>query len=125
MLSGIGDSKKLEKLEIDTLVNLPDVGMNMQDHVVLPNVFSVNSDSTNDDIGRSATLYQNYLKQWEQSHTGPFAASVIDNLGFLRLPNDSTIFKSMADPSSGPEAPHFEFLFGVSPASNPPLLECR
>ncbi|KAF8259334.1 alcohol oxidase [Lactarius quietus] len=102
MLSGIGDSTQL---------NLPDVGKNLQDHVLLLNPFSVNSNFTNDDISRNATLFQEDLAQWEQSHTGPFTASGGADLGWLRLPKNSTIFKTVQDPSSGPEAPHYEFIF--------------
>jgi choline dehydrogenase-like flavoprotein len=114
MLSGIGDKAQLSRFDIQTIVNLPDVGRNMQDHVLLQNVFSVNSNFTNDDIARNTTLFQDDLAQWEQSHTGPFTASRGGNIGWLRLPNNSTIFKTVEDPSSGPEAPHYEFVFAVS-----------
>ena len=125
MLSGIGDSTQLSQFNIQTIVNLTDVGKNMQDHVVLPNVFSVNSNFTNDDIGRNTTLFQNDLAQWEQSHTGPFATSATSEVGWLRLLKNATIFKTVDDPSSGPEAPHYEFIFAVSPAWRLPLVECR
>jgi len=125
MLSGIGDSVQLSQFNIQTIVNLPDVGKNMQDHVLLPNVFTVTSNLTNDDIGRNKTLFQNYLAQWEQSHTGPFATSIGANLGWLRLPKNSPIFKRATDPSSGPQAPHYEFIFAVSLARKLPLVECR
>ncbi|KAI9435498.1 alcohol oxidase [Lactarius indigo] len=102
---------ELSQLNIRTTVNLPDVGKNMQDHVLLLNVFSVKSNITNDDIGRNTTLFNYDLWQWEQSHTGTFAASPGGNVGWLRLPKHSTIFKKVNDPSSGPQAPHYEFVF--------------
>ncbi|KAH9056750.1 hypothetical protein EDB87DRAFT_1191724 [Lactarius vividus] len=111
MLSGIGDSARLSQFNIRAIVNLPDVGKNLQDHVLLLNTFSVNSNFTNDDIGRNTTLFQNYLAQWERTHTGPFAGSVSDSIGWLRLPKNSSIFKTVDDPSSGPQAPHYEFMF--------------
>lgn len=117
LLSGIGDKTQLSRFNIQTIVNLPDVGKNMQDHVVLPNVFSVNANFTNDDIGRDPTLFQNDLAQWEQSHTGPFATSVTAEVGWLRLPKNATIFKTVNDPSSGPQAPHYEFIFANEFAS--------
>ncbi|KAI9435481.1 aryl-alcohol-oxidase from pleurotus Eryingii [Lactarius indigo] len=110
MLSGIGDSVELARFNIRTIVNLPDVGKNMQDHVLLLNPFSVNADSTGDDISRNTTQFQNGLAQWEASRTGPFAASIGGNIGWLRLPKHSPIFKQVRDPSSGPHAPHYEFL---------------
>jgi choline dehydrogenase-like flavoprotein len=114
MLSGIGDKAQLSRFNIQTVVKLPHVGRNMQDHVLLLNVFSVNSNFTNDDIARNTTLFQDDLAQWEKSHTGPFTASGGGNIGWLRLPNNCTIFKTVKDPSSGPEAPHYEFVFSVS-----------
>ncbi|KAI9435482.1 aryl-alcohol-oxidase from pleurotus Eryingii [Lactarius indigo] len=111
MLSGIGNSAQLSQFNIQTIVNLPDVGKNMQDHVLLLNVFSVNSNFTNDDISRNTTLFQIDLAKWEQTHAGPFAASIGGNIGWLRLPKNSTIFKKERDPSSGPQAPHYEFIF--------------
>ncbi|KAI9435479.1 aryl-alcohol-oxidase from pleurotus Eryingii [Lactarius indigo] len=111
MLSGIGDSSHLSQFNIQTIVDLPDVGKNLQDHVALPTVFSVDSNFTNDDIGRNVTLFQNNLAQWEASHTGPFATSVAGNIGWFRLPKHSPIFHQVNDPSSGPQAPHYEFIF--------------
>ncbi|KAH9044917.1 aryl-alcohol-oxidase from pleurotus Eryingii [Lactarius deliciosus] len=117
MLSGIGDSAQLSQFNIRTIVNLPDVGKNMQDHVELSNVFSVNSNFTNDDIGRNTTLFLTDLAQWGQSHTGPFASTATSEIGWLRLPKNATIFKTVNDPSSGPHAPHYEFIFANSFAS--------
>ena len=122
MLSGIGDSAQLSGFNIQTIVNLPDVGKNLQDHPLLLNSFSVNSNFTNDDIARNTTLFQDDLAQWEQSHNGPFSASVGGNIGWLRLPQNSTIFKTVEDPSSGPAAPHYEFIFFVSLAYKLPLV---
>ncbi|KAH9017367.1 aryl-alcohol-oxidase from pleurotus Eryingii [Lactarius pseudohatsudake] len=127
LLSGIGDSAELSRFNIPTIVDLPDVGKNMQDHVLLLNPFSVNSDSTGDDIGRDPKLSKGGLEQWEASHTGPFAASVGGNIGWVRLPKHSPIFKQVRDPSSGPQAPHIELLtvnvVELAP-SEPVLFSC-
>jgi choline dehydrogenase-like flavoprotein len=125
MLSGIGDSAQLNRFNIQTIVDLPDVGKNLQDHTLLLNVFSVNSNLTNDDIGRNMTLLEDDLTQWEQTHTGPFSSSVGTTVGWFRLPKDSPIFDTVEDPSSGPEAPHYEFLFAVSLAQKLSLVESR
>ena len=121
MLSGIGETEQLSQFNIQTIVNLPDVGKNMQDHVLLLNAFSVNSNFTNDDIARNTTLFQDDLAQWEHSHTGPFTASA-GTIGWLRLPHNSTIFETVQDPSSGPEAPHYGFTFSVSPVQKCALM---
>ncbi|KAH9063572.1 aryl-alcohol-oxidase from pleurotus Eryingii, partial [Lactarius vividus] len=120
MLSGIGDSAQLSQFNIRTIVDLPDVGKNMQDHALIPNAFSVNSNFTNDDIGRNTTLFQDDLAQWEASHNGPFSQSIGVELGWLRLPKHSTIFKKVKDPSSGPQAPHYEFIFFFSLSDSTP-----
>jgi choline dehydrogenase-like flavoprotein len=125
MLSGIGDEEQLSLFNIRTIVHLPDVGKNFQDHAVVPNEFFVNSNFTNDDISRNATLFQDDLAQWEQSHTGPFAISATSEIGWFRLPNNATIFQTVDDPSSGREAPHYEFIFAVSLSWNFPLMYCR
>lgn len=125
MLSGIGDKAELSQFNIQTIVNLPDVGKNLQDHVLLSNVFSVNANFTNDDIGRNMTLVQDDLAQWELSHSGPFASSVTSEVGWLRLPKNATILQTVNDPSSGPDAPHYEFIFIVSLARKLPFVECR
>ncbi|KAH9020672.1 aryl-alcohol-oxidase from pleurotus Eryingii [Lactarius hengduanensis] len=103
-------AQSCSRFNIPTIVDLPDVGKNMQDHVLLLNPFSVNSSSTGDDIGRDPRLSKDGLAQWEVSHTGPFAASVGGNIGWIRLPKHSPIFKQVRDPSSGPQAPHIELL---------------
>ncbi|KAI9435484.1 aryl-alcohol-oxidase from pleurotus Eryingii [Lactarius indigo] len=102
MLSGIGDSAQLSQFNIQTIVNLPDVGKNMQDHAILLNAFSVNSNLTDDDISRN---YDAIPKRFSTVGTNSRC------IGWLRLPKNSTIFKKQRDPSSGPQAPHYEFIF--------------
>jgi len=46
MLSGIGDPAELTRLGIPTRVNLPSVGKNMTDHVLLGNPWRVNNNET-------------------------------------------------------------------------------
>jgi choline dehydrogenase-like flavoprotein len=70
MLSGIGDKAQLSQFNIQTIVNLPDVGRNMQDHVLLLNVFSVNSNFTNDDIAET----RRYSKMIWHSGSNPTRA---------------------------------------------------
>ncbi|KAI0063370.1 aryl-alcohol-oxidase from pleurotus Eryingii [Artomyces pyxidatus] len=113
MLSGIGDKKALAKFSIKSVVNLPDVGQNMQDHTVLPNAWSINASFTPDDIARNATLFDEVLTQWATTQTGQFATPPATNIGWFRIPNDSSIYKTTKDPSPGPNSPHYEFIFAV------------
>ncbi|KAI0049745.1 GMC oxidoreductase [Auriscalpium vulgare] len=117
LLSGIGDSTALTKLGIKSIVNLPDVGTNLQDHVVLPNVFNVNATYTNDDIARNATILNADLTAWATNKNGPFATGATAEVGWFRLPSNATIFSTASDPSSGPYAPHYEVQFAEAFAS--------
>lgn len=117
MLSGIGDKTQLSKFKINTIVNSPMVGKNLQDHVVLTNVWSVNATFTYDDVARNASIAQAYLAQWMANQTGPFATAPNEEIGWLRLPRHASIFDSVRDPSSGPHSPHYEFIFAESFAS--------
>ncbi|KAI0270601.1 aryl-alcohol-oxidase from pleurotus Eryingii [Gloeopeniophorella convolvens] len=117
MLSGIGDFNELSGLGIKTIVNSPRVGKNLQDHVVLPNVWSVNATFTYDDITRDPAILEADIAEWVANKTGPFATSPNEEIGWLRLPRSSSIFRTVPDPSSGPHSPHYEFLFAESFAS--------
>ncbi|KAI0054405.1 aryl-alcohol-oxidase from pleurotus Eryingii, partial [Artomyces pyxidatus] len=111
LLSGIGPATHLKALGIDPIVDLPDVGQNLQDHPMVPNVFAVNSTSTWDNLSRNASLSTADLAQWEANRTGLFASSPALEMGWLRLPSNATIFQTESDPSSGPHSPHYEFFF--------------
>lgn len=110
-LSGIGNATELKALGINTIVQNTDVGENLSDHTLLPNLFSVQGDQSFDHILRSSSQTQAVLEQWIQNKTGLFANNVINNFGFARLPSNSTIFKTTKDPAAGPKSPHFEMIF--------------
>ncbi|KAI0799851.1 aryl-alcohol oxidase-like protein [Irpex lacteus] len=111
MLSGIGDSAELSKLNIKTIVDLPDIGKNLQDHPFLTNPFTVNSTNTLD-ILNNATISAQQLSIWQQqNHTGLLALPAGSQIGWLRLPENSSVFEESgvgADPSAGPTSAHWE-----------------
>lgn len=111
--SGIGDKTALQALGIPSIVNLPDVGQNVSDHPFLPNGWIVNSTNTFETAARNATLSAANLAQWNAQQTGPLVDTIVDHLGWFRLPKNSSVLQTASDPSSGPNAPHFEFLFAV------------
>ncbi|KAJ7231169.1 aryl-alcohol oxidase-like protein [Mycena haematopus] len=119
--SGIGNRTALEALGIPTLLDLPSVGKNASEHAYLPMSWAVNSNQTVDSITQNATLFNEAFAEWNSSHTGPFvdAGSGI-HAGWLRLNVDSPVFDVHADPSPGPDAPHFEILFQPSGISGTP-----
>ncbi|KAF8956631.1 hypothetical protein BDZ97DRAFT_1907117 [Flammula alnicola] len=109
-LSGIGSSSALSKLGIKTLINSPQLGANLQDHPLLPNVFSVNGNASLDSTLQSPTLLNAAVTQWVTSKTGFIANNIVNNFGFARFPSNSSIFTTQKDPSAGPNSPHWEFL---------------
>ncbi|KAH9481209.1 Pyranose dehydrogenase 3 [Psilocybe cubensis] len=110
MLSGIGDSAALARLQINTTINNPSVGANLSDHMLIPNVFAVNGTGTLDDLLRNATTQASTLNQWKTTKKGSFANSVSNTYGFTRFPANSSIFNTTPDPSAGPNTPHWEII---------------
>lgn len=115
MLSGIGDPAALKSLGIKPLVALPDVGQNLQDHPIMSNYWTVNSNNTFDDVLRNASILDADLAQWMANKTGLFGNAPANAVGFLRIPNSASIFQTDEDPAAGPGSAHFEMLFAVSP----------
>ncbi|KAJ7836922.1 alcohol oxidase [Mycena olivaceomarginata] len=122
--SGIGNSSTLAALGIRPVHNLPSVGQNLTDHPLTNLAFLVNSTDTNETAERNATLTAEQFAQWNTTRTGPLVDAPGGPKGWLRIPDNSTIFKQFPDPSAGPNTAHYEFLFSngirtavVSPAS--------
>ncbi|KLO19171.1 aryl-alcohol-oxidase from pleurotus Eryingii [Schizopora paradoxa] len=111
MLSGIGDRSSLEAIGIKSRLHLPDVGQNLVDHPIIASFFNVTSNKTSDDIFRNSTLFNADLAQWTAHKDGIFANLPSSGAGFLRLPDNATIFTNFSDPTAGPKSPHFEIIF--------------
>ncbi len=101
MLSGIGDENALKKLGVETFVNLPDVGQNLQDHPIMSNYFFVNSNNTFDDVLRNTSILDADLTQWMNNRTGLFSDGPANAVAFLRMPSGSSAIKEFGDPSAG------------------------
>ncbi|TDL28939.1 aryl-alcohol-oxidase from pleurotus Eryingii [Rickenella mellea] len=111
MLSGIGDPASLKSVGVQALVNLPDVGQHLQDHPVLAIAFPVNFTGTFDEVFQNTTFAAQALQQWNSTGQGIFSDTPDNTIAFLRLPNNSPIFKNFSDPSAGPKSGHYELLF--------------
>ncbi|XP_063618574.1 ecdysone oxidase-like [Cydia splendana] len=98
MLSGIGPRNHLKSKGITSLINLPAVGQNLQDHIYIPIIIFGNQpgeeDSTYDEL-----QYQTYLK----NSTGYFATNTIQNV------------LSLYGRSKDSKFPQFQNLVGVFP----------
>ncbi|KAJ7049723.1 aryl-alcohol-oxidase from pleurotus Eryingii [Mycena amicta] len=112
MHSGIGNSTLLSSLGITPLHNLPSVGKNLSDHPLFPVTWTVNStNGTFDPIFQNTDVFTQVLTQWTNTKTGRVGAEPITQLGWLRVPDNSSIFQTFPDPSAGPNTAHFELLF--------------
>ncbi|EJF64358.1 alcohol oxidase [Dichomitus squalens] len=111
LLSGIGPVAQSKSLGIKSLVDLPDVGQNLQDHPLLTTNFQVSSSDTLDNLITNTTFQTEQLAQWEATQTGDFTLGACNQWAWERLPSNDTIFKSVSDPSSGPTAPHYQLIF--------------
>ena len=116
MLSGIGDKTELTKLGINTRVNLPSVGKNLTDHILLPTAWRVNNNQTTQSYYNPAILPQE-IQEWNQTHKGPLAWTVLSQMAWLRLPPNDPILKSYGDPSPGPTSAHYQLIWGNGWAS--------
>jgi choline dehydrogenase len=113
-LSGIGNADDLKALNIPVLIDNPAVGANLIDHVFLPNIFNVKGNESLDSFLRDPSLLGAAIDQWTANRTGIVASNIVNTFGFARLPSNSSIFKTIADPASGPKSPHWEMVFAVS-----------
>lgn len=111
--SGVGNKTELSQLGIRSVVDLPSVGKNFSDHAAIGNQWLVNSNVTLEHLHNDPAFAQSQLEQWEKNKTGLYVDGTFNNIGWLRLPSNSSIFETAKDPSSGPTSGHFELLFTV------------
>ncbi|KAJ2912440.1 hypothetical protein MD484_g7971, partial [Candolleomyces efflorescens] len=100
--SGIGNKTELEALGITPLLNLPDVGQGMTEHVAANVVWSVVPPSPPTIDAATA------LAMWHENRTGPLTERFTHQLLWSRIRDDSPIFEEYKDPSTGPTSPHIE-----------------
>ncbi|KAJ8516435.1 hypothetical protein ONZ45_g6250 [Pleurotus djamor] len=78
-LSGIGNSALLKSLKIPVLVDLPSVGENLQDHLLVNSDFLLKQQSdhvaTYDQFRNDPSKMQEAQQQYAQTHDGYFSAS--------------------------------------------------
>ena len=110
MLSGIGDPAELAGLGIPTRVNLPSVGKNMTDHLLLGNPWQVNNNQTIQSYIAPDVLSQN-IQEWNRTHRGPLSWTIFNHMAWLRLPRNDSIIQAHGDPSPGPTSAHYQFLW--------------
>ncbi|KAK0230106.1 GMC oxidoreductase-domain-containing protein [Armillaria fumosa] len=86
--SGIGDSTELALLGITSTLNLGDVSKNLSDHVRWDIPFTVNDTKAIENVYfRNATIQRESLAEWQSNRTGLLTTGLINQLGFVRIPN--------------------------------------
>ncbi|KAG9101000.1 hypothetical protein FS749_011083 [Ceratobasidium sp. UAMH 11750] len=84
-LSGIGNPTILQQYGINTLVNLPGVGENLQDHLFIPTSYELQPGKTTFDILRNDANYAAQAQaQYASTHDGIYAA-VHSGFAFIDL----------------------------------------
>ncbi|OSC99871.1 GMC oxidoreductase [Trametes coccinea BRFM310] len=122
MLSGVGPAEHLKSLEIPVVADLPGVGSNLMDHVVVDLNYR---DKTGNSLAfvKGRTLkHQIKLARaiWEYKFkkTGPLTSNVAEGIAFVRS-DDPKLFPTSEfppetvpeDTTSGPGAPDIELFF--------------
>ncbi|KAJ3807127.1 hypothetical protein F5876DRAFT_48673 [Lentinula aff. lateritia] len=110
MHSGIGDSYELHSWGIPTLHNLPSVGKNLTEQPIVRNKWLVNSTHTLETIARNDTLLAEVTREWQHRRMGPLVDPPLSFIGWLRLPDNSSIFQQVPDPAAGPNTSHYELI---------------
>ncbi|KAJ7198824.1 aryl-alcohol oxidase, partial [Mycena pura] len=107
--SGIGNRTTLTRLGINTVVNLPSVGQNLTEQPLLSNSWFVNTTETYENFSNNATRLTEDLAQWNRSRQGPLVSTIVGgHMAWLRIEEDSPIFKQFPDPAAGKHTPHIE-----------------
>ncbi|KAF3015849.1 hypothetical protein E8E14_006513 [Neopestalotiopsis sp. 37M] len=86
-VSGIGDSAYLSSIDVSTVVDLPAVGQNFHDHILLPTVNTIVAPLTASNLTTNATYAAESRELYDTEHTGPYADPTGDFLVFLPLQN--------------------------------------
>ncbi|KAI4158222.1 MAG: hypothetical protein LQ342_007669 [Letrouitia transgressa] len=78
-LSGIGKASILEKQGIDVLLDNPNVGENLQDHLLVPLTYEAARGEATFESFRNATIAAEAAEEYAANHTGPFASNTCNS----------------------------------------------
>jgi choline dehydrogenase len=111
MLSGIGPAANLQSLGIDTRVDLPGIGANLQDHLASHTSYATRV--SHSFSAQSQAERNSAAKDWESRRSGPLASNFLEAGCFLRVdpddgfPNLQHVMRPMLVPDY-PEGPRPE-----------------
>jgi choline dehydrogenase-like flavoprotein len=104
LLSGIGPAVQLQAHGIRTVLNLPGVGRNLQDHLACPVLMRTTNPTSYGISARALPRGILNVFQYLFTHSGPFASNVFESVGFLKT-------------APGLDRPDVQFVF--QPAARP------
>lgn len=104
---------------VTPLVDLPDVGQNLSDHLALASLYLVNSNDTFETLRRDPVVKAQTFTEWQNTQTGLYTNVVLSHIGFMRVPQGSV---PGPDPAAGPNSPHFEMIVSVRATSRTSYL---
>ena len=85
MLSGIGDGAALQEMGIGTVAHSPDVGRNLQDHLIAKFIFRTKPCGTLNEILQSRLRQAGIGLDWLVRRQGPLAIGAGEATGFVRV----------------------------------------
>lgn len=89
-LSGIGDKNILGPLGIQTLVDLPGVGTNLQDHIFVPSQFvALSNITTFDKLRYNQTFFAEQTAIYQHNHTGFLTAT---DSALVFIPSNASVW---------------------------------
>ncbi|KAF8999261.1 hypothetical protein BDQ17DRAFT_1427880 [Cyathus striatus] len=109
--SGIGDSKELGQVGINSILHLPDVRKHFHNQAIIS--FAWNANTTSPDLD-DLTFFAEPLAQWEKDNTGALGDTGLHFSTGLWLLTSSSIFANYSDPSAGINTPHYLLTFDNS-----------
>lgn len=96
-LSGIGPQDVLQNASVETRINLPGVGNNLQDHMLMHMSQAFNNQSfVYPNILNNQTIMNQARQQYYTNRTGPWTFGPPDPNGFLSVPQFSTRAAALA-----------------------------
>ncbi|KAH6643454.1 GMC oxidoreductase [Truncatella angustata] len=117
--SGLGSKEELERLGIEVLIDLPGVGQNLMDHLIVFMFYETEQEGlTNDRLAYHGDGLANSYKMWKDTKTGFLATFPFGAFAFARLDDrlaDSELWNSAPrqpgrDPMGlTPQQPNVEF----------------
>ncbi|KAF5326766.1 hypothetical protein D9619_004475 [Psilocybe cf. subviscida] len=119
--SGIGSKSDLKAVGISSVLDLPGVGQNLTDHPLFSVGFDLDIRDDADpwgDLFVNSTLQAEAFQLWNTSRTGPDAFfGRLDQIAWVRIPSNSSVFANTPDTSSGPNSAHYELALAGSATS--------